>query len=84
MISKIQLIADIDKVWRYATMQVQYLATILVGVWIAMSPDQQAQLLAAIGLRPDQFALVSIGMLVVSTVLARITQVKPNEPTAGQ
>lgn len=77
MISKIQLIEDIDKVWHYATMKVQYLATILVAVWIAMTPDQQADLLATIGLRPDQFALVSIGMLVVSTTLARITQKKP-------
>lgn len=77
MISKIQLIEDIDKVWHYATMKVQYLATILVAVWIAMTPDQQAALLATIGLRPDQFALVSIGMLVVSTTLARITQKKP-------
>ena len=77
MISKIQLIEDIDKVWHYATMRVQYLATILVAVWIAMSPDQQAVLLATLGLRPDQFALVSIGMLVVSTTLARITTKKP-------
>lgn len=82
MISKIQLIEDIDKVWHYATMRVQYLATILVAVWIAMSPDQQAVLLATLGLRPDQFALVSIGMLVVSTTLARITTKKPNEPAA--
>lgn len=82
MISKIQLIEDIDKVWHYATMRVQYLATILVAVWIAMSPDQQAMLLATLGLRPDQFALVSIGMLVVSTTLARITTKKPNEPAA--
>ena len=82
MISKIQLIEDIDKVWHYATMRVQYLATILVAVWIAMTPDQQAMLLATLGLRPDQFALVSIGMLVVSTTLARITQKKPNEPAA--
>ena len=82
MISKIQLIEDIDKVWHYATMRVQYLATILVAVWIAMSPDQQAMLLATLGLRPDQFALVSIGMLVVSTTLALITQKKPNEPAA--
>ena len=82
MISKIQLIEDIDKVWHYATMRVQYLASILVAVWIAMSPDQQAVLLATIGLRPDQFALVSIGMLVVSTTLARITTKKPNEPAA--
>lgn len=76
MISKIQLVEDIDKVWHYATMRVQYLATILVGVWIAMTPDQQAALLQTLGLRPDQFALVSIGMLVVSTTLARITQKK--------
>ena len=82
MISKIRLIEDIDKVWHYATMRVQYLATILVAVWIAMSPDQQAMLLATLGLRPDQFALVSIGMLVVSTTLARITTKKPNEPAA--
>jgi hypothetical protein len=82
MISKIQLIEDIDKVWHYATMRVQYLATILVGVWIAMTPDQQAALLQTLGLRPDQFALVSIGMLVVSTTLARITTKKPNEPAA--
>lgn len=77
MISKIQLIEDIDKVWHYATMRVQYVATILVAVWIAMSPDQQASLMATLGLRPDQFALVSIGMLVVSTTLARITTKKP-------
>lgn len=82
MISKIQLIEDIDKVWHYATMRVQYLATILVAVWIAMTPDQQTSLLSWIGLQPDQFALVSIGMLVVSTTLARITTKKPNEPAA--
>ena len=82
MISKIQLVEDFDKVWHYATMKVQYLATILVGVWIALTPDQQASLMATFGLRPDQFALVSIGMLVVSTTLARITQKKPNEPAA--
>ena len=76
MISKIQLIEDIDKVWHYATMKVQYLATILVAVWVALTPDQQTALLQTIGLRPDQFALVSIGMLVVSTTLARITQKK--------
>ena len=81
MISKIQLIEDIDKVWHYATMKVQYLATILVAVWMALTPDQQTALLQTIGLRPDQFALVSIGMLVVSTTLARITQKKPNEPS---
>lgn len=81
MISKIQLIEDIDKVWHYATMKVQYLATILVAVWVALTPDQQTALLQTIGLRPDQFALVSIGMLVVSTTLARITQKKPNEPS---
>lgn len=77
MISKIQLIEDIDKVWHYATMRVQYAATILVAVWVALTPDQQAVLLATLGLRPDQFALVSIGMLVVSTTLARITTKKP-------
>lgn len=77
MISKIQLIEDIDKVWHYATMKVQYVATILVAVWVAMAPDQQAALLQTLGLRPDQFALVSIGMLVASTTLARITQKKP-------
>ena len=82
MISKIQLIEDIDKVWHYATMRVQYLATILVAVWIAMTPDQQTSLLSALGLQPEQFALVSIGMLVVSTTLARITTKKPNEPAA--
>ncbi len=82
MISKIQLIEDIDKVWHYATMRVQYAATILVAVWVAMTPDQQTALLATLGLRPDQFALVSIGMLVVSTTLARITTKKPNEPAA--
>ena len=82
MISQIQLIEDIDKVWHYATMRVQYVATILVAVWVAMTPDQQAALLATLGLRPDQFALVSIGMLVVSTTLARITTKKPNEPAA--
>lgn len=82
MISKIQLIEDIDKVWHYATMRVQYAATILVAVWVALTPDQQAVLLATLGLRPDQFALVSIGMLVVSTTLARITTKKPNEPAA--
>ena len=76
MISKIQLIEDIDKVWHYATMKVQYLATILVAVWVALTPDQQTALLQTLGLRPDQFALVSIGMLVVSTTLARITQKK--------
>ena len=81
MISNIQLIEDIDKVWHYATMKVQYLATILVAVWVALTPDQQTALLQTIGLRPDQFALVSIGMLVVSTTLARITQKKPNEPS---
>lgn len=81
MITKIQLIEDIDKVWHYATMKVQYLATILVAVWVALTPDQQTALLQTIGLRPDQFALVSIGMLVVSTTLARITQKKPNEPS---
>lgn len=81
MISKIQLIEDIDKVWHYATMKVQYLATILVAVWMALTPDQQTALLQTLGLRPDQFALVSIGMLVVSTTLARITQKKPNEPS---
>jgi purine-cytosine permease-like protein len=84
MLSKVQLIEDIDKVWHYATMKVQYVATILVAVWIAMSPDQQAQLLSAIGLRPDQFAIASIVMLVVSTTLARITMKKPNEPAANQ
>lgn len=77
MITKIQLIEDIDKVWHYATMKVQYLATILVAVWVALTPDQQTALLQTIGLRPDQFALVSIGMLVASTTLARITQKKP-------
>ncbi len=77
MISKIQLIEDIDKVWHYATMRVQYVATILVAVWVALTPDQQASLMATLGLRPDQFALVSIGMLVVSTTLARITTKKP-------
>lgn len=77
MISKIQLIEDIDKVWRYATMKVQYAATILVAIWVAMTQDQQAALLATIGLQPEQFALVSIGMLVVSTTLARITTKKP-------
>lgn len=82
MITKIQLIEDIDKVWHYASMRVQYVATILVAVWVAMAPDQQAALLATLGLRPDQFALVSIGMLVVSTTLARITTKKPNEPAA--
>ncbi len=82
MISKIQLIEDIDKVWHYATMKVQYLATILVGVWTVMTPDQQTALLETLRLRPDQFALVSIGMLVVSTTLARITTKKPNEPAA--
>lgn len=76
MISKIQLIEDFDKVWHYATMQVQYVATVLVGVWIAMTPVQQTQLLSWIGLKPDQFALASIGMLVLSTVIARITQLK--------
>jgi hypothetical protein len=76
MITKIQLIEDIDKVWHYATMKVQYLATILVAVWVALTPDQQTALLQTLGLRPDQFALVSIGMLVVSTTLARITQKK--------
>ncbi len=77
MISKIQLIEDIDKVWHYATMRVQYVATILVAVWVAMTPDQQTALLQTLGLRPDQFALVSIVMLVVSTTLARITTKKP-------
>ena len=76
MITKIQLIEDIDKVWHYSSMKVQYLATILVAVWVALTPDQQTALLQTIGLRPDQFALVSIGMLVVSTTLARITQKK--------
>jgi hypothetical protein len=76
VISKIQLIEDIDKVWHYATMKVQYLATILVAVWVALTPEQQSSLLATLGLRPDQFALVSIGMLVVSTTLARITTKK--------
>lgn len=79
MISKIQLIEDIDKVWHYSSMKVQYAATILVAIWVAMTPDQQAALLATIGLRPERFALVSIGMLVLSTVLARITQKKPAE-----
>lgn len=77
MISKIQLIEDIKDVWKYATMQVQYVATILVAVWVALTPEQQTAFLASIGLRPDQFALVSIGMLVTSTVLARITRKTP-------
>lgn len=77
MISKIQLIEDIDKVWHYATMRVQYVAVVLTATWAAMTAEQQASLLQTIGLRPDQFALVSIGMLVVSTTLARITQKKP-------
>lgn len=83
MITKIQLVEDIKDVWKYATMQVQYLATLLVGVWVALTPDQQASFLATLGLRPDQFALVSIGMLVTSTVLARITTAKKNEPAAN-
>lgn len=83
MIKKIELIADIKQVWLYSTMQVQYIATILLGVWIAMTPDQQAAFLSAIGLKPNQFALVSVGMLVTSNVLARITQAKKNEPPAA-
>ena len=82
MINKIQLVEDLDKVWHYATMKVQYLATILVAVWIALTPEQQTSLMQTLGLQPDQFALVSIGMLVVSTTLARITQKKTNEPAA--
>lgn len=82
MITKIELIADIKDVWKYATMQVQYVATLLMGVWVALTPEQQASFLATLGLRPDQFALVSIGMLVASTVLARITTKKKNEPAA--
>jgi hypothetical protein len=76
MLTKIELIADIKEVWLYATMQVQYVATMLLGVWVTLSQDQQTQFLAAIGLRPDQFALVSIGMLVASNVVARITTKK--------
>jgi hypothetical protein len=83
MISKLELIEDIDRVWHYATMKVQYVATILVGLWVAMTPEQQSQFLAAIGLRPEQFALVSIAMLMASTVLARITTVAKNEPPAA-
>ena len=83
MITKLQLIEDIDKVWHYATMKVQYLATVLVAVWVALTPEQQTQFMATLGLRPDQFALVSIGMLVTSTVLARITTKKLNEPPAA-
>lgn len=82
MITKIQLIDDIKDVWKYATMQVQYVATMLVAVWVTLTPEQQSQFLSAIGLSADKFALVSIGMLVASTVLARITTAKKNAPAA--
>ena len=74
--TKLELIEDIDKVWHYATMRVQYVAVVLTAAWASMTQEQQSQLLETLGLRPDQFALVSIGMLVLNTVLARITQTK--------
>lgn len=80
MKTKVQLIEDIKDVWKYATMQVQYIATLLLGVWVALTPEQQGSFLTTLGLRPDQFALVSIGMLVASTVLARITKVTKTPP----
>jgi len=84
MITKVQLIEDIDKVWHYSSMKVQYVVAIVLGVWITMSQDQQTAVLTALGIPGDKLALIGGLLWLLANVTARITTVTSNAPAAGK
>ena len=43
MKTKVQLVEDFKDVWKYSTMQVQYVATVVLGLWVLMAPNSKRQ-----------------------------------------
>lgn len=84
MKTKVQLVEDFKDVWKYSTMQVQYVATVVLGSWVLMAPEQQAAILASIGLPPGKVVVVGAVMWLAANVLARVTKVTKAAPPTDQ
>ncbi len=75
--TKLKLVEDASKVWKYGCMQMQYLAMVLGTIWAGLPEDVRRGFLESLGLTPLQFYLASIALSASATYFARIVEKAP-------
>lgn len=76
----IEGVAEGNKIFGFSTAKVQYAFGVAVVTWVTMPEEFKTAILSALGFTPDRMLLISAGMWIVSTLVARRTKVVPATP----